>query len=257
MQTKFCKTCSSDVSVDLFTKNKSNSDGLDRMCKSCKSSHRKKFYDANKNQISERMKKRRLENPELFKEYGKRNYKNNKGKRIESVKEWQLKNQDLVKSYKSKNFENNKAKYKQNAKEIYLTDVGKEMHKIRVQRYNKTEKGKAVNVQKRNKRKHLMSNVEASFSSNDWKSCLNYFENSCAYCGCDSKLTQDHVIPVSKNGTYTIENILPSCKSCNSSKGNKDFESWYKTRPYYTDERFKKITNYILNTPNTKEVNYE
>jgi 5-methylcytosine-specific restriction endonuclease McrA len=33
--------------------------------------------------------------------------------------------------------------------------------------------------------------------------------------------TGDHVIPLSRGGTDTVENLVPCCKSCNSSKSDK------------------------------------
>ena len=43
----------------------------------------------------------------------------------------------------------------------------------------------------------------------------------CAYCGRYAD-TIDHIIPRSKGGTDVEENIVPCCKSCNSSKKDKD-----------------------------------
>lgn len=47
---------------------------------------------------------------------------------------------------------------------------------------------------------------------------------SCQYCHTqfkNSELTLDHVIPKSKGGKTTWENIVTACKKCNHSKGNK------------------------------------
>lgn len=59
---------------------------------------------------------------------------------------------------------------------------------------------------------------------------LNVFlrdDFSCQYCGRrqdQKELTFDHVIPVSKNGPTTWENVVTSCKLCNSKKGPKLLE---------------------------------
>jgi 5-methylcytosine-specific restriction endonuclease McrA len=43
---------------------------------------------------------------------------------------------------------------------------------------------------------------------------------SCQYCGSRSNLTVDHVIPRSKGGGSTWENIVASCAPCNRRKGD-------------------------------------
>jgi 5-methylcytosine-specific restriction endonuclease McrA len=42
----------------------------------------------------------------------------------------------------------------------------------------------------------------------------------CQYCGSRSNLTVDHVIPRSKGGPSTWENIVASCAPCNRRKGD-------------------------------------
>lgn len=57
------------------------------------------------------------------------------------------------------------------------------------------------------------------FTLGEWKILLDEFGSMCAYCGeIHPKLTQDHMIPLSRGGSHTYENIVPACKSCNSRK---------------------------------------
>ncbi len=43
----------------------------------------------------------------------------------------------------------------------------------------------------------------------------------CAYCGAHDQLTFDHVVPRSKGGRTTWDNIVAACSPCNLRKGNK------------------------------------
>jgi len=48
--------------------------------------------------------------------------------------------------------------------------------------------------------------------------------NICAYCGnkfLDHQLTRDHVIPTSKGGRNTWQNVVTACEGCNKYKGAK------------------------------------
>jgi len=45
--------------------------------------------------------------------------------------------------------------------------------------------------------------------------------NQCVYCGRNAN-TVDHIIPISKGGKDEYDNLVPCCKSCNSSKKDKD-----------------------------------
>ena len=48
--------------------------------------------------------------------------------------------------------------------------------------------------------------------------------NQCQYCGnyfSTDKLTMDHVIPKSRSGKNTWENLVAACKKCNQKKGSR------------------------------------
>jgi hypothetical protein len=73
--------------------------------------------------------------------------------------------------------------------------------------------------------------VNGTHTSDEWIDLKKKFNNSCANCGISeetlrqkwkgthfTKLTRDHIIPISKNGTDYIKNIQPLCVSCNARK---------------------------------------
>jgi 5-methylcytosine-specific restriction endonuclease McrA len=44
--------------------------------------------------------------------------------------------------------------------------------------------------------------------------------NQCQYCGSGDHLTLDHVIPKSRQGRTSWDNLITACKYCNSKKGH-------------------------------------
>lgn len=53
----------------------------------------------------------------------------------------------------------------------------------------------------------------------------------CAYCQViDVPLQRDCVLPLSRGGRYTIQNIVPACRSCNASKSNDEVTGWMRRK---------------------------
>jgi 5-methylcytosine-specific restriction endonuclease McrA len=79
----------------------------------------------------------------------------------------------------------------------------------------------------------------------DWKEAMLYFRGACAYCGVkksrQTRLTKEHIVPVSKGGPTTRTNIIPACTACNCSKADHDLAEWYPKRKVFSVERFDKI----------------
>lgn len=67
------------------------------------------------------------------------------------------------------------------------------------------------------------------------------FGNRCAYCGTDTELIVEHFIPRSRGGPHTIGNIVPACHRCNISKLDHDPEQWYRSQPFFSQTRWRKI----------------
>lgn len=45
--------------------------------------------------------------------------------------------------------------------------------------------------------------------------------HTCQYCGSTKHLTLDHIIPRSKGGTHTWDNVVTACERCNSRKSDR------------------------------------
>lgn len=93
-------------------------------------------------------------------------------------------------------------------------------NKITAEQYRATHREEyRITEERRRSRKRYLP---ATLTKGQWNAILVAYRFSCAYCRQKAaKLTQDHVIPVSKGGGYTSDNIVPACQSCNSQKSAK------------------------------------
>lgn len=65
-------------------------------------------------------------------------------------------------------------------------------------------------------------NAVGDFTEKEFQELCQKYDNTCLRClRNDVPLVSDHVIPLSKGGLNTIENIQPLCLACNTSKGSK------------------------------------
>ena len=75
-----------------------------------------------------------------------------------------------------------------------------------------------------------MAGVEHDLDDAQW-TALRVAWGGCAYCGAaGGPLQRDCVLPISRGGRYTVDNVVPACASCNASKCNAEVTGWMRRK---------------------------
>jgi hypothetical protein len=210
----------------------------------------KKWRENNKERAKENNKKWRENNKEKVKELNKLWREKNKIRKLEWDRQWREKNKDKTKSSQKKYYENSRDKILNRNHEWLKTNqelhkrscknwrekhpekcrlaaynwrkLNPELRNKSVIKYNSSPLGKLTSTRSRHKRRALSKESPCTLTLLQWDKILESQGNKCAICGkrfCKSRPpTVDHIIPLSKGGGLTFENVQALCRSCNSSK---------------------------------------
>lgn len=187
---KCCTNCKELKSLDLFYKNKRFKDGLHCWCKFC----HKQYKIKNHSSISRWRKENYHKNKLKFKLKNKINYLKHRSKRLIFMRKYYISNKQSL------NLKN----------KIYRTE------------------NKQYILLKNRKRRLLLKGC--NIKQKDIDNLLIEHNFECYYCkdkvikGINLHL--DHRTPLSKGGSHTINNIVPSCQKCNLQKGSKPFKDF-------------------------------
>lgn len=242
-KTKRCISCGEElpISKDYFHKQPGGKDGYKNKCKECIKSYNEKYYHDNKEYFKKHKKNHYQENKKYYQESWEKWYEKNKEERKEYCNDYYHKNKEYYRELGFKYREANKKHIRSVRRRYYLNNKGRELELNKKWHKNNPEARRAIEQ----RRKANAAKVECNLTIDEWEDAMEFFNYSCCYCGSEKTLEQDHLIALSKGGGYTRGNIVPACKSCNSSKGNKDFEIWYRDQECFDAGREEKIIQYI------------
>ena len=274
MGVKVCIKCGKEfpLTTKYFHTRKKSNDGFYNTCKLCSRKLSTEYREDNKEYLRIKGKEKYEANKKLVSEERKRHYVLNKENILQQKKQYYEINKDLIIGKRKLYCEENKANISISRKRYYLNKKEKfkkynkeyqvinknsitkqrakyyqenrEIHSLRHREYVNNNRQR-INVLCQ-RRRAIKTQLPATLTIEQWENAKNYFNNKCAYCGKELPLTQDHLIPLSKYGSYTHNNIIPACISCNCSKGNKDFLAWYPVHRYYSKGREKLILKYLI-----------
>lgn len=284
VKTKVCIKCGKELPVtsEYFYKNKTTKDGFKHSCKACEfeymkqyrldhkesiSSQCKRYFEMNKKTIKRKRKHYIAKHKEEFAESRRKRYKSHREEEIEQAKQYYKENKDKSLEQKKQYYQKNKEiiaervkKYHEKAKDkiaarskIYREE-NREKISQQAKEWKLKNKDKMAEYKRKNKhkwveygqlRKAKIRQLPHTLTNKQWEQIKQYFDNKCSYCGKELPLAQEHFIPLSKGGEYTVNNIICSCISCNSSKKDKNFFEWYPKYRYYSKKREKKILDFL------------
>ena len=225
---KICDKCGKEkpATLEYFTPNQRRPDEFKSSCKDCVKIYNNQYREKYKKEITERKKEYAKSNRDKVRKLQKHYRQQNKEKCKQYAKKYLIKNKEKIHKYKKHYREENKEK------------INKQLAQYRKEN---PEKIACYRQKRRAEKKQLMN----SLTYEQWGKIKERFNCKCAYCGQEKPLEREHFIPLSKGGEYTHNNIVPSCKVCNSSKGAKDFFEWYPKYKYYSKKREKNILEFL------------
>ena len=195
---KECYKCKVTKPLDMFRLKKSR--GIYKpatVCKECESLQKKEYYLKNKDKILE-VNRERYSTPE------------SKEKRKEYLIKY---SKDKEKALKEKM----RKYYKENTN-ILLKKVAE---------YKKTQNGKiSLRASTNKRRSQKLEKDDGTVTKYTLDILLQLQNNKCFYCKKDLDFSigrgvhLDHYIPLSKDGTHSITNVVWSCSTCNLQKGS-------------------------------------
>ena len=90
--------------------------------------------------------------------------------------------------------------------------------------------GGSRKVRASRRRKRRMARVAHDLTDAQWTLLLDAW-GGCAYCGATGQaLQRDCVLPISRGGRYTLINVVPACRSCNTSKCSDEVTAWLRRK---------------------------
>ena len=192
----------------------------------------RKYYQENSEKEKERQRKYKEENPEKVKECQRKYYQENQEKVKKRRRKYKEENPEKVKECQRKYNEENQEKVKERQRKYREENPEKVKEIVRKWKEENPDKVKAYGVNSNYVRRIRELNTGAPLKTKLTAGGLDLLiqrqDFRCASCNKD--ITQDnhldHMIPLSRGGTNSMDNVQYLCSVCNLTKGKKTPLEW-------------------------------
>ncbi len=201
----------------------------------CPKHYKSAHYQRNRERYLAEQKDRRAANPENFKAYGRAYYLRNPQKWVESEKkrdrtaiseyqrQYRIQNLDKVKEAKRQYYLANKERI--DAHNLRNYEADRERAKERARNWAKRNPERVRELVRSAKGARRARTQGGIVTRADYRKILAEYGMVCHICELAiesmAHLEYDHVIPLARGGAHSPENIRPSHRFCNRSKGSK------------------------------------
>lgn len=238
-----CKICQSEHAKQHYEQNKAQ---VREQQKVYRETHReqrleqkKQYYEAHRDQDNARRRAYRLAhleqerehakqhrdaNKEIMRERRKRSRESHKEQIAKRMKQWQQ--GESYRAYQKRYHQEHREEISKQSRQNYLAHQKERLEKQR--RYLQTERGRMVGKAHRHKRRALKRASKGSYTTQQLQEQFQRQKGKCYWC--KVKLGKmwhaDHVIPLAKGGSNTIDNIVAACPTCNMRRKDKLPHEW-------------------------------
>jgi hypothetical protein len=237
---KLCRECGIVKRGAEFNRSKAGAFGYKSKCRACTKAYyeanreqqlatSKRWRDANHEKHLASRKQYRDAHREELNAYQKRYHQANRERDNAWSRQYYYANRERYSAQRKRSYEANREQQLATSKRWRETN----QEWIRTRSKHWREANPEIRRSAQNRRRARIRALPSAFTIADWSRALEYFHGACAYCGNppslfdrDTVLHQEHHIPVSSNGPYTPDNIIPACQSCNFSKSDFDPAEW-------------------------------
>lgn len=217
---KVCRGCGVVFTLEYFHKYRKAKDGHASLCKICANRKTREWVATNPERKKDGDRVYRLLNKErLDRGRAERKRKNrdreNAITRIRyaaNLDRSRVKNREKMRLWRADNHDQEVA-----TRTLWNEcNPGERARRLRVWRQANPEKARAEVARYRSRKRGA---TESTLTAVQWLFIKDLYSHRCVYCGRKmQRLTQDHIIPLSKGGMHTMDNIVSACQSCNSKK---------------------------------------
>lgn len=211
MGRKTCTGCQLEKDPAEFVKCRKGKGGLDSRCRSCQAVRAKQWAQTELGKTSRQKAAKRY----AASDHGKK--KRQEYSLSDAMKEVRKRWAKSEAGKESQRRHAGTGKHKAVRKRYYYSGKGK----VATRRYQQTAKGRESLLRGCHKRRAALRLVVCDLTAEQWEEIKAEQGYRCKTCGRRTRLTRDHVIPLSKGGQHTASNIQALCRSCNSKKGVK------------------------------------